>query len=330
MHTRELSFVLFAALAAVEKSAATSDPSAEPVAPTARAGESQAALAAPGRTEPAQAAAPEAQKQTRAERIQALTDAYDRARNENFTAYRKAFPGNAEPSVEALEKFYAEHPLPDAKACLASVRAIVDEEPSDPAVIAAVRWVAIHTPTPDALSTFTDVLEKHHLERAEFGELCEILGSRGESGLLAKVLARSPHVDVRGRACLALAEAKKQDVETARRLAKTSEDELESWKGYLGAERVAALKSLDVAATERELEALLERASKEFGDVVLNKGSKRETTVGRRAATELFEIRNLAVGKPAPEIEGVDLDGVAFKLSDYRGKVVLLDFWGNW
>jgi peroxiredoxin len=30
---------------------------------------------------------------------------------------------------------------------------------------------------------------------------------------------------------------------------------------------------------------------------------------------------------PAPEIQGVDADGAAFKLSDYRGKVVLLDFW---
>jgi peroxiredoxin len=34
-----------------------------------------------------------------------------------------------------------------------------------------------------------------------------------------------------------------------------------------------------------------------------------------------------ALGKPAPEIEGVDSHGRAFRLSDYRGKVVLLDFW---
>ncbi len=32
----------------------------------------------------------------------------------------------------------------------------------------------------------------------------------------------------------------------------------------------------------------------------------------------------------APEIVGEDVDGVPFKLSDYRGKVVVLDFWGNW
>jgi hypothetical protein len=36
------------------------------------------------------------------------------------------------------------------------------------------------------------------------------------------------------------------------------------------------------------------------------------------------------VGQPAPEITGEDLDGVVFKLSDYRGKVVVLDFWGHW
>ena len=36
------------------------------------------------------------------------------------------------------------------------------------------------------------------------------------------------------------------------------------------------------------------------------------------------------IGEVAPEIEGEDLDGEVFRLSDYRGKVVVLDFWGNW
>jgi hypothetical protein len=36
------------------------------------------------------------------------------------------------------------------------------------------------------------------------------------------------------------------------------------------------------------------------------------------------------VGQEAPEIEGEDIDGKTFKLSDYRGKVVVLDFWGHW
>lgn len=36
------------------------------------------------------------------------------------------------------------------------------------------------------------------------------------------------------------------------------------------------------------------------------------------------------IGVMAPDIVGEDLDGVAFKLSDYQGKVVFLDFWGDW
>jgi cytochrome oxidase Cu insertion factor (SCO1/SenC/PrrC family) len=42
------------------------------------------------------------------------------------------------------------------------------------------------------------------------------------------------------------------------------------------------------------------------------------------------ETSPLAIGSVAPEIEGEDVDGQPFKLSDYRGKVVVLDFWGDW
>jgi uncharacterized protein (TIGR03067 family) len=38
----------------------------------------------------------------------------------------------------------------------------------------------------------------------------------------------------------------------------------------------------------------------------------------------------IAIGMLAPEIEAEGLDGKRFKLTDHRGKVVLLDFWGNW
>jgi predicted Zn finger-like uncharacterized protein len=38
----------------------------------------------------------------------------------------------------------------------------------------------------------------------------------------------------------------------------------------------------------------------------------------------------LAVGNLAMDIDAEDIDGKQFKLSDYRGKVVVLDFWGNW
>jgi len=42
------------------------------------------------------------------------------------------------------------------------------------------------------------------------------------------------------------------------------------------------------------------------------------------------EDDKFAIGKVAPDIEGEDIDGKKFRLSDYRGKVVVIDFWGNW
>ncbi|MDO9027229.1 MAG: redoxin domain-containing protein [bacterium] len=36
------------------------------------------------------------------------------------------------------------------------------------------------------------------------------------------------------------------------------------------------------------------------------------------------------VGRPAPEFSLPDLDGAMYKLSDHRGKVVVLDFWATW
>lgn len=38
----------------------------------------------------------------------------------------------------------------------------------------------------------------------------------------------------------------------------------------------------------------------------------------------------LNIGQKAPEIVGQDLDGKTMRLSDYRGMVVVLDFWGKW
>ena len=57
---------------------------------------------------------------------------------------------------------------------------------------------------------------------------------------------------------------------------------------------------------------------------------KGRSTYGELAKRELFDLIHLQVGKEAPDIVGKDLDGIEFRLSDYRGKVILLDFWGHW
>jgi AhpC/TSA family protein len=50
----------------------------------------------------------------------------------------------------------------------------------------------------------------------------------------------------------------------------------------------------------------------------------------KRAEGRIFRYTNLLVGKVAPDFETVDADGNSFKLSDYRGKITVIDFWGFW
>jgi peroxiredoxin len=45
---------------------------------------------------------------------------------------------------------------------------------------------------------------------------------------------------------------------------------------------------------------------------------------------EKVKVQGVYAGKPAPDFEATTLDGKLFKLSELRGKIVLLDFWATW
>lgn len=53
-----------------------------------------------------------------------------------------------------------------------------------------------------------------------------------------------------------------------------------------------------------------------------------ETRAWARRISETLEWQR--IGGPAREIEGKDVDGKDLRLSDQRGKIVVLDFWGFW
>jgi hypothetical protein len=137
-------------------------------------------------------------------------------------------------------------------------------------------------------------------------QLCQNLGRQGGAAsevLLRAFLEKGSRRDVQGVACLALAKSLKSR-----------------------ADDMPDSQAKDAEKLRKESEELFERATTKYADVKTPFSGK----IGDEAKSELFELRNLSVGKQAPEIEGEDADSKKFKLSDYRGKVVLLDFWGNW
>lgn len=49
----------------------------------------------------------------------------------------------------------------------------------------------------------------------------------------------------------------------------------------------------------------------------------------KKIDSALFEATHLAIGTTAPEIEGISQNRTKMRLSDFRKKVVFLDFWGD-
>ena len=91
------------------------------------------------------------------------------------------------------------------------------------------------------------------------------------------------------------------------------------------ANKVETLKGEEAEAMQAEIKSLRESLRGEFADMVDIVGV---SFVDRMKGAVFAD--QLKIGKPVPEIVGADLDGVDFKLSDYKGKVVVLDFWGHW
>lgn len=81
------------------------------------------------------------------------------------------------------------------------------------------------------------------------------------------------------------------------------------------------------AGEKEQARPILEGIVKDFGAL------KRDfTTYGALAGAylDVHDADDLEIGKPAPEIAGVSPDGKPMKLSDYKGRVVVLDFFGDW
>ena len=137
--------------------------------------------------------------------------------------------------------------------------------------------------------------------------------------LLKSLIERSSEDSIKGTSMMTLAQLYASVPDT-----KGFVDD-ERFKAAFPQETIDFIKNFDPEEYAGEIEMLLTKVKDDYGDV-----STRRGTLGEMAETELFVIQNLSIGKTAPDIVGEDLDGEEFKLSDYRGKVVMLDFWGDW
>mgnify|MGYP002628380825 FL=1 len=149
-----------------------------------------------------------------------------------------------------------------------------------------------------------DALLKDHLDSPEMENLPSYLGYRRNekaAAALQTLAESSPQPDVKAKSMFVMVS---NDSRSLKRMAPGPEKE----------------------ALEAKTIATLETLSADYSEVKTARGK----SIGELADAQLFSLTALAIGKEAPEITGENGAGVAIKLSDYRGKVVLIDFWGDW
>ncbi len=60
------------------------------------------------------------------------------------------------------------------------------------------------------------------------------------------------------------------------------------------------------------------------------KPAAQQTAAGKRLADRLAVLKRSAIGQPMIDFTQTDVTGKPIRLSDYKGKYVLLDFWASW
>ncbi len=195
---------------------------------------------------------------------------------------------------------------------------IVRQSPRSPESFAALDWI-VTNPSNLALpygQQAVSLLLEYHAENPKLGAATNVIGRYGRSWdepvieFLRAVSQRNPDRTVRGQAYLGLGRV--------------------IWGKAL---YVDYRKTADPAPLLAEAGRLFETVVEKYADCRDLRppgGGRAPKTLGESARDELFELRELAVGKIPPEIAGEDIDGQPLKLSELRGKVVVLNFWASW
>jgi hypothetical protein len=264
--------------------------------------------------------APGAKADSPQARFEAIQKEYQQARQEFSAAYSKA-------TTDEERRKVVESKYPNPQKYVPRMMELADSAPDDPAAVDALVWVVQFGGQAKDADRAIERLARDHAQDHKVGQISGRLvysNSSAAESLLRAIVEKNPDRAAQGQASLALAQYLKNQAETVRWLKQDKENAAQARQFY-GPEHTEALQAKDPDALARQAESLFEAVIEKFGDV-----SYRRDDLAKAARSELYEIRNLGIGKTAPEITGEDLNGRPMKLSDYKGKVVVLDFWGDW
>lgn len=230
--------------------------------------------------------------QTPAEKLEALIARFNKERNDAYDAYVKA------QTEEEKAKIIAGMP---GEGYIPEFRAVAEEARGTDTAAKAWLWVLrlIENDAKQAWEVI-ELLLSQHMQTAAMeelaGELRYAAHEHGEARVveaLRAIVAESPHERSRASALFTLG---------------------------------AVLLESKVAESKAEGRDCFEAVIAEYG--ALAHGG--DSTFEAAALGFLYELDHLQIGMAAPDFETVDENGAKWRLSDYKDKVVVVDFWGFW
>lgn len=242
-------------------------------------------------------------------------------------AYRKRLQ-SAKGVAEQGVIFRKENPHP---ATAQRLLELAKAHPQDPVAYASLVWIvettefgpASEKPYAEAI----DLLATRYVDHKDNGKLLERMAKSpflATPKFLQAVFDKHPSAGTRGQAGFHLGLCLKNYAATVERL--RSEPEMaKNAELVVGLEMVKAFKDADTTKLLARADEVFARVQKDYPFHAYKK-----TNLARAAEGELYELRRLQVGMTVPELEGEDTDGKPIKLSDYRGKVTVVAFWGTW
>ncbi|HEY4415690.1 MAG TPA: TlpA disulfide reductase family protein [Verrucomicrobiae bacterium] len=199
------------------------------------------------------------------------------------------------------------------------------------------RRISMQTLRTNALQSI-ELLGAYHAANPNITNLCRILGNFQDStyqpilNFLQKVADKNPNREARGQATLALVRLTKQNASILAQW-ESETNSTNPWYAQRMAFILAEEKNGGAQAASLAAENYCRSVLSQYADCPSLQPANAvqpKATLGELAAIELFELEHLTVGKAAPELEGETIDGKKLRLSDYRGKVVVLSFWASW
>lgn len=264
----------------------------------------------------------------------------------------------------ALTEFYAQDLRADAPAAdriaryqayprweyLPKVLAIAEDGAEDKTTLAACKLIVGETgslsvgcqwlPLFEAEKRAWQIIQNQRLDEEEIVKLCMTASDRSSPAREAFLREMATRTDLPGNASafatMALASYLAQRFDDAENVEFTAwwrkpQDAYFAFlQTQLADEWIEYMENADAQAVRNEGIASLQRIINEYADVPVTSMSRRfhdATTLGPPAKQRLYALEHLVIGARAPNVAGRDLNGNDLRLSDYRGKVVLLSFW---